>query len=48
MGESLNVLEKPIEVYDTSSGFVSELREGVEFVTESGCLRSVEGMEALS
>jgi len=45
--KAAEALEKQIEVYDTYSWLVSELREGVEFVTESGCLRSMEEMEAL-
>ena len=36
-----------IAVYETYHWLVSELREGLEFVTGSGCLQSPEGMEAV-
>ena len=40
-------VEKHLSVYETYRWLVSELREGLEFVVESGGLRSPEEMETL-
>jgi hypothetical protein len=45
--KAAEAVEKHISVYETYRWLVSELREGLEFVTHWGCLRSVEEMEDL-
>lgn len=45
--EAEGAVGKHISVYETYSWLVSELREGLEFVTARGCLRSAEEMEDL-
>ncbi len=45
--EATRAMEQQIEVYETYSWLVEEVKEGLEFVSaESGLLRSVEKMEA--